>query len=148
MWQANNFPAQGSRTRIGGRMAIPKEYSYTICHVTIRRGDHIIFNEYVFLNPSETPQNPDETPEVVIRYFQMLQQNFSGLYGATIAATTRIHTSGSQIKAQRLRGFDYVLHKCPTHADEKGAWCRKCGTQLFRIVVVNNLNHYKRGSTR
>lgn len=124
---------------------MPKEYSYTICHVTIWRGRHIIFNEYVFLNPSETPQDPNQTPEIVVHYFNALKERFEGLYSATIVATTKIHTSGGRIRAQRLRGFDYELHKCPIHPEEKGAWCKICGAQMFRIVVINNFNQLIRG---
>lgn len=124
---------------------IPKEYPYSICHVTISRGDQILFNQYVFLNPDETPDDPDETPEVVIRCFNALKERFEGMHAATVYATTRINSKGGQIKAQRLRGFDFELHKCPKHSEEKGAWCPKCGAQLFRIVVINNINHLGRG---
>jgi len=127
---------------------MPKEYSYSVCHVTISRGNQVLFNEYVFLNPDETPEDSDETPEVVIRCFNALKERFEGMHATTVYATTRIHSKGGRIKAQRLRGFDYALHKCPKHPEEKGAWCPKCGAQLFRIVVVNNLNFRKRGYTQ
>jgi len=133
---------------------IPVEYCYCVCHIIIRVGERVIFNEYVFLNPKETPNDPDEMPEAVTRHFKMFKKAFAAetksnyLNSATVWASTRVHCQGQQIKHQRFRGFNYAFFQCPDHPDITGAWCPHCGAQLLRILIENDYIARPRGYTK
>jgi len=114
-------------------------YYYAVCHVTIYKGEHILFNEYVLLNPEEAVSDPNQPPQYVIQMFEALKREFAGLHQATIAASLLINANGAPVRAQRFKGFDVVLHKCPEHENAKGAWCQFCGRRLFRIVIRHNM---------